>query len=325
MQSRIPNEDARRLVSNFLRPVDKWSLAQTSRGNNKPLESACGLLLCVEPPGRVGVCFYTSVKDEAVEFPRLHQTLFEEPSGSRTLGVRCGSYMKPVSCKPELGKVSRAITPVKMIKSMIRLLVRAAREYDEGLNYDDWKIAWACGEIPNDEGWTSTSSAAKYPIAPSLKAKGVTGLFLEDWEAGRETFTFTVFMNTGRLWLIWNNDNLRSTTMCKRIGTSGSVVRCSVDDFAEILQDVIDLDAPLRGAIIQSGPEKYAHVSEQERAVRRRLEHGSHAHTFPEVTKSGVVYAWESNLYPATFSFSIAPDYDVKMVGSCASQKRKLK
>jgi len=340
MQSRIPVEDARRLVSNFLRPADKWSLAQSSRANDKPLESACGLLLCVEPPGRVGVCFYTSVKEEAAAFPSgLNQTLFEEPSGSRTLGVRCGSYAKPVSCKPEIGKVARAITPVKMIKSMIRLLVRAAREYNVGLNYNDRTVAWACGEVPSNDEWTSAGSAAKYPIAPALKAKGVTGLILEDVEAGRETFTFTVFTTTDWLTLRWDKNTRTQrrlwipsrnspTTFCARIPISGHEARCSVDDFAEILQSIIDLDAPLRGAIMQSGEEEYAHGSEQERSVRRRLEHGAYVHAPPPVYNRDVGEshsAMEANFYPATFSFSVAPNYDVKMVGSCASQKRKLK
>ena len=338
MQSRIPVEDARRLVSDFLRPADKWSLAQSSRANDKPLESACGLLLCVEPPGSIGVCFFTSVKDEAAGFPSgLNQTLFDEPSGSKTLGVRCGSYVKPARCKPEIGKVARAITPVKMIKSMIRLLVRASREFNVGLNYDDRTVAWACGEVPSNGEWTSAGSAAKYPITPALKAKGLRGLFLEDVEAGRETFTFTVFTTTGMLRLRWDKKTglqrrlglparTRRTTVCTRTPISGRQAICSVDDFAEILQSIIDLDAPLRGAIMQSGVEEYAHVSEQERSVRRRLEHGAYVHAPPPVYNRDVgesLSSMEANFYPATFSFSVAPDYSVKMVGSCASQKRK--
>ena len=312
----------------FMRPDAKWSLAETSRGNERPPESACGLVLCVEPPsGRVGVCFYTSVKEETDRFPiKRNQTLFEErDAGDRTLGVRCGPLAKLQSCKPEVG-ASRIVTPTKMLKGMIRVLVRAAREYNVGLNYHDRTVAWGSGEVPSNAEWTSARAPARYPIDPSLRKKGILGICLEDSEAGREAFTFRVFRTDDQLLLRWDKKyrNERSTTLCTRRKNNGDEAPCAIDAFAETLQAIVDLDAPLRGAIMQSGEEEYALPEEHERSVRRRLEQGSYVHAVPSQAEGGTsVYSTEANFYPATFSFSVDPHFNVEVVGSCESRKRK--
>lgn len=319
--------DLQQHLDGFLRPDSKWKLAETSRRNERPPESACGLVLCVEPPsGRVGVCFYTSVREETDQLPnKRKQTLFEERDGDRTLGVRCGLPVTLQSCKPEVG-ASRIVTPTKMLKGMVRLLVRAAREYNFGLNYHDRTVAWGCGEVPSNTEWTSALAPVRYPIDSSLRKKGILGICLEDTEAGRETFSFTVFRTDDQLLLRWTKRerNEPSTTLCTRRKINGDKAPCTLDDFAETLQSIVDLDKPLRGAIMQSGDEEYAHLEERERSVRRRLAQGSYVHAVPSQEDGGTsVYLMEANFYPATFSFSVAPHFNVKAVGSCVSRKRK--
>jgi hypothetical protein len=153
---------------------------------------------------------------------------------------------------------------MRTIKSIVRVILRAAREFQEVLNYDEEReesasVGWYCGHVVDPGGkWKFAKGAAAFPVEESLKQHGILGLsFLAD---GTHALRFLVnkdgilYEYTWNKWRPKPNTEFYNATFYRLIPSATSTRKQRVDLalLIPLVQILMDVQQPLRGALMNS-------------------------------------------------------------------------
>ena len=325
-------------VLSYLNSRELGILGTASKSSRPPLVG-CGIMLCVNPKDNPGACFYHDAQSLGAP-SHLHEDGIwtkEELQPTSKLSVTCSSHAPPDTRHLRCGLIQswphaqgRGDSPFdfqRFIKGVVRVIIRAAREFREALNYGD-SIGWIIGEAPSHAFWEVAGGRWRFPMPEALRHQ-LRGLEFQSHGSRyllcrvvteREIYTYSWSKRPGGR----PSPSMRRSTWRWRDAWSGHEVNpvdVSLQETGRLLmphlQLLFDFQAPLHGALVRRGPEP---VSETH---ARRDSLGSINYTDDtdsDEDSDSEGYRQTTTLLPASLDFVPRPASMFPMdVGACRS------
>jgi hypothetical protein len=241
------NLDNDRLLAlhSFLGNKDSAMLSTSSPDMNIYLK--CGISLCVAPDQKEKVYFFYDDKGD-LDDADTHSVLC---SSSRPAELPYNKRCRVMS--PD---------PTHFIKSIARVLMRAALEFSDLLAFSDrmdWKekkISWRCGDTKYTTLWAPAWSLGRdFPLPKSLAIHGVLGLA---FHVDQSSVVFAVSKREkvrGEVELVyeWKKSPVHpSASLTKFFGKRSWDADVPFQELTPLFQLLLDIREPLMGALVRT-------------------------------------------------------------------------